>query len=360
MADPKKISALAAAADILAAEFLVLQGGANKRAPVSLLDAVYQKQGQALAPVVTNGIAVAATQTLSGANAQSILALAATWNTSGTPTALDVDVTDTASNAASLLANFKVGGASMFWLSKDGRLRIGSGSEASPAFSFNSDTNTGIFNRTADVLAFATAGTNRFELTTDSFRMSSNMLLSWSSAGAGAAAGDVVLARDASAILGLRNGANAQTLRVYKSYTDASNYERFSIGSSAFSFDLVSESGGSGSQKNIRLGSNSSVPYVSIFTNAIERIQVTATGLIALGQPTASYPALKRSSAVAEFKLGDDSAYTQVNMLDLAIVDGMTAPSATAGLAKLFVDVADGDLKVIFGDGTIKTIVVDT
>ena len=45
---------------------------------------------------------------------------------------------------------------------------------------------------------------------------------------------------------------------------------------------------------------------------------------------------------------------------EIAIKDGMTAPSATVGKAKLFVDTADGDLKIIFGDGTVKTIVVDT
>ncbi|MGI9152730.1 MAG: hypothetical protein ACR2IY_02490, partial [Rubrivivax sp.] len=44
----------------------------------------------------------------------------------------------------------------------------------------------------------------------------------------------------------------------------------------------------------------------------------------------------------------------------LGIADGITAPAAVAGLALLYVDTADGDLKVRFGDGTIKTIVVDT
>lgn len=39
--------------------------------------------------------------------------------------------------------------------------------------------------------------------------------------------------------------------------------------------------------------------------------------------------------------------------------DGVPAPSATSGQAKIYVDTADGDLKVIFGDGVIKTIVVD-
>ncbi len=44
----------------------------------------------------------------------------------------------------------------------------------------------------------------------------------------------------------------------------------------------------------------------------------------------------------------------------LGIDDGITAPTAVAGVAQLYVDVADGDLKVIFADGTVKTIVTDT
>lgn len=44
----------------------------------------------------------------------------------------------------------------------------------------------------------------------------------------------------------------------------------------------------------------------------------------------------------------------------LEIKDGMTAPAATANVAKIYVDSADGDLKVIFADGTVKTIVTDT
>ncbi len=44
----------------------------------------------------------------------------------------------------------------------------------------------------------------------------------------------------------------------------------------------------------------------------------------------------------------------------LAGPDGITAPGATVGVFKLYVDSADGDLKVVFGDGTVKTIAVDT
>jgi parallel beta-helix repeat protein len=49
-----------------------------------------------------------------------------------------------------------------------------------------------------------------------------------------------------------------------------------------------------------------------------------------------------------------------INPFLLSILkDGVTAPLATVGEVKIFVDTADGDLKIIFGDGTVKTIVTD-
>lgn len=54
------------------------------------------------------------------------------------------------------------------------------------------------------------------------------------------------------------------------------------------------------------------------------------------------------------------SSSASVQADHLIVTDGITAPSATGGLAKIYVDTADGDLKVVFGDGTVKTIVTDT
>jgi len=65
-----------------------------------------------------------------------------------------------------------------------------------------------------------------------------------------------------------------------------------------------------------------------------------------------AYLALTNNAGAIVSKLGDDGSFL--------IKDGITAPSTAAGYATIYVDTADGYLKVKFGDGTVKTIVVDT
>jgi hypothetical protein len=78
------------------------------------------------------------------------------------------------------------------------------------------------------------------------------------------------------------------------------------------------------------------------------------------GGTTSSYPALKRNSTALETKLANDSAYAPHAMQYLDVTDGITAPASATGRARIYVDTADGDLKVIFADGTVKTIVTDS
>lgn len=68
---------------------------------------------------------------------------------------------------------------------------------------------------TFQTLSFAVNGTNVAEINGTDFGFASAMRLNWS--------GDVYLQRDGAATLAMRNGANPQALRVYNSYTDASN-----------------------------------------------------------------------------------------------------------------------------------------
>lgn len=44
----------------------------------------------------------------------------------------------------------------------------------------------------------------------------------------------------------------------------------------------------------------------------------------------------------------------------LMLIDGAQEPGPTPGQAKIFVDSVSGDLKIVFADGVVKTIVTDT
>lgn len=86
---------------------------------------------------------------------------------------------------------------------------------------------------------------------------------------------DAYFTRDAAGVLAQRNGTNAQTFRVYNTYTDASNYERFSIGWSSNLCTLGYEKAGTGAQRyvSLDLGANPSAganKIVSVGTNAYQ------------------------------------------------------------------------------------------
>jgi len=69
----------------------------------------------------TNTSALAVTQySITGANAQSLLDLAGTWNTTGNPTAIKLNITNTASGASSNLMDLQVGAVSKFKVDKAG------------------------------------------------------------------------------------------------------------------------------------------------------------------------------------------------------------------------------------------------
>jgi hypothetical protein len=66
------------------------------------------------------------------------------------------------------------------------------------------------------------------------------------------------------------------------------------------------------------------------------------------------------------FAVSPDASATPANQVligsdgGIAVVDGITAPATRAGWATIYVDTADGDLKVKFGDGTTKVLAADT
>lgn len=146
-------------------------------------------------------------ETLTGSAATSGLSVTQTWNTTGTPTALKLDVTDTASNASSLLMDLRVGGSSKFYVGKTGRANV---------FDLNCWDGDLLIYRAGTLSA--RSSTTRFSVPTELGFSNNNP-----------SSPDVYLARDAANTLALRNSANAQTFNTYGLYVDASNYRRVAL-----------------------------------------------------------------------------------------------------------------------------------
>lgn len=136
-----------------------------------------------------------------GTDATPFANLVDVWNTSGTMVGIKYNVTDTASNASSLLMDLQVGGVSQLNVTKIGRL---------------------VFGSTGAILVSGTFGG-------DGNWWNSNALNILGTSYLGFGAADLRLYRDGAAnTLAQRNGTNAQVSRLYNTYTDASNYERWS------------------------------------------------------------------------------------------------------------------------------------
>ena len=94
------------------------------------------------------GILTSTGYSLTGSNATTMVDLAGTWNTSGTPTAIKLNITNTASNAASSLIDVQSGGTSRFKVLATGGTTLGGG--ASSPLSIVSSTGTVTFTATGD------------------------------------------------------------------------------------------------------------------------------------------------------------------------------------------------------------------
>lgn len=105
---------------------------------------------------------------------------------------------------------------------------------------------------------------------------------------------DLILARDAADSLAQRRGTNAQTFRLYNTYTDASNYERGFVRFNGGVFEVGPEAAGTGTQPQMRvpLGTVTTSKPLEV-TQTWNNAAVTFTGLKFDATDTASAAASK-------------------------------------------------------------------
>jgi len=145
-------------------------------------------------------------------------------------------------------------------LTVGGQILAAAGTTSAPGIAFTTALTTGL-------VLNPTGGASRMGLIIDTntalyldgsnkaLRVPANYLIGWSSASDNAVSSfDLVLARGAAAILDQRNGVNAQTFRLYGTYTDVSNYERLALSAAAGGpFAITSAAAGTGTVRNLKL-----------------------------------------------------------------------------------------------------------
>jgi len=195
--------------------------------------------------------------------------LTTTWNNVATTfTGIKLNVTDTASAAASLLMDLQVGGASRFRVAKTGEITQASGQFLDGAFikggSYTNNNSVYGVRQAAGEVFFCTLGV-------EGYGLSAGKAYNWFSGNANLSAAnyDLSLFRDAANTLAQRNGVNAQTFRLYNTFTDASNYERGFMRWSSNVLEIGAEAAGTGTQRNIFIGAGTKGISVSPNNNSI-------------------------------------------------------------------------------------------
>lgn len=183
------------------------------------------------------------------------LSLTQTWNGAGVAfTGLLVNITNTASGNNSVLMDVQVGGANKFRIYKNGAINTGgySGSWqmiSNQQWAYVSWTGGELGTGNNNVSLFSGSGSSF----PDGVSVMSTSAFCWSSTGDSSATRDTGLMRDAAGTIAQRNGTNAQTFRLYGTFTDSSNYERLAAITAAGDYSLTPQAGGTGTLRGLQL-----------------------------------------------------------------------------------------------------------
>jgi hypothetical protein len=312
---------------------------------------------------------------LTGSDSTPMLDFSGTWNTTGTPTALRLNLTDTASNAASNLLDLQVGGSSRFRVTKSGAGVFAGGITAGGT----SSTVSGNFT----LLGSDGTTLNISSVVPVSISRGGNYGFIFSNNAPGGF-GNIVFNNNAEAIrinpsnhlgIGTSNptarltvaaGTSPATAHIYNTFTAADNFERGKIEWASNVLQIGTEKGTVGGTARalelqtdgttrLTIGttgnatfsgniiSTTSRYYFASLTGAIwlssgrivlsNNSSLNDVGLVCFGNGgVATHPALKRDSAALQVRLADDSANAA---LESASVKTDAPAGGTSGTWKL-------------------------
>ena len=148
------------------------------------------------------------------------------------------------------------------------------GLAGAPTYSFSTSgrEDDGMFSHADGQLGFSATGISRLMVLNNGITVASDGFISWS-AGALPSGPDTYLYRSGTGnAIEQRNGVNAQTFLVDNTWTNATNYERLSIGWSGNVCTIQTENAGAGSARNLTITAAGTLtlttPTIASFVNA--------------------------------------------------------------------------------------------
>ena len=293
---------------------------------------------------------------LASAEAVSALEVNQTWNTTGTPTAVKLNVTDTASASTSRLLDLQVGGTTVFSVGKNGAISINPSANGGNITGSFGTSRVEFKNNSLAIIASTSAeSTTTFNFATTGIVIPLAASFGFASA-AFSASPDTFLFRDAANTLAQRNATNAQTFRLYNSFTDASNFERGKMQWDSNVLKIGTEKAGAGSARALELqtdgttrltiaanGASITIPNQINTANGL-RLTAIANGTLGLGTSanaagslvfgyvaSSAFPQLKTSSTTLQVRLADDSADAPFSAAAGTFSGVVTAPNLANG-----------------------------
>ncbi len=151
---------------------------------------------------------------------------------------------------------------------------------SSPDYSWKGDTDMGFLRFGADTMQWVSNGGRRFQWdAVNRFILRSDGTVNFTQSTSPSDTIDTIIARDAVGTLAQRNGTNAQSWRLYQTYTDAANYERIGLSWQGNAPHLLMEHAGTGLTRTFVIGTQGAAA-VFLRTNGIDRVIFTAAGAL--------------------------------------------------------------------------------
>jgi hypothetical protein len=211
--------------------------------------------------------------------AQTLDNLSFQWNNVATTfTGIKYNVTDTASAAGSLLMDLQVGGVSKFKVDKAGTVSIptitGVATSGAPSLSFVPTSGIAMGLEvaiTGSALLVKAGTTSSLVFRGNAVDFAADASLRWTNGnGNPLTTLDLILVRDGAAgTLAQRNSTNAQTFRVYNTFTTATDYQRLAVSSATAT--LTAMSGASVTATNL-------IPAGAVVVGVTARVSTEITG----------------------------------------------------------------------------------